>query len=85
MVRLLLHILIESLLASAFFLAGVWLIGMEGTLALTFGIIAVVIGFLLLTHIILAAAFGKVRTPFDLGAGHRVPGTPDPEMLRGRG
>lgn len=82
MSRLLFRITFESLLASAFFLAGVWLITLGGTLLPVLGVGAVVIGFLLLVHIILAAAFGRVRTPIDIGAGHRVPGTPDPDQVR---
>lgn len=75
MIRLLLRILIEGGLAIAFFLIGVWLLGFDGTFPVVLAVASIIIGFLLMTHIVLAAAFGKVRTPFDYGAGHRVPGS----------
>ncbi|MGP6175043.1 hypothetical protein [Corynebacterium sp. A21] len=82
MARLFLRITIESTLACVFFLVGVWLIGLDGTLATVLSAASIILGFLLLAHIILAAAFGKVKTPIDLGAGHRVPGTPDRQSLK---
>lgn len=78
MTRLFLHITLENLLAIAIFGGGYWLFGREDTLSQVLAVIAFIIAFLLLVHSIMTAARGKVRTPQDFGAGHRVPGTPTP-------
>lgn len=78
MTRLFLRITLENLLAIAIFAGGVWLIGRGDTVSQVLAVIAMILAFLLLTHSIMSAARGKVRTPQDFGAGHRVPGTPTP-------
>lgn len=75
MARLLLRIIIEGGLSIVFFLIGVWLLGVDGSLPVVLAVASIIVGFLLMAHIVLAAAFGKVPTPFDYGAGHRVPGS----------
>lgn len=68
--RLVLHIIVETLFAIALFLVGAWLFEDHAVTAVAF----IVVGFLVMSHLILAAAFGRLGTPFDFGAGHRVPG-----------
>lgn len=82
MARLLVVITVESVIACLIFVAGVWLLNLDGTLTGILAAACFVIGFLMLTHLILAAAFGRLATPFDWGAGHRVPGSPDPGTPR---
>lgn len=73
MARLFFRLVVESLLAGVFITAGILVLTFGHALPAVLGWAGVVIGALIFVHVVLAAAFGKVRTPDDLGVGFVVP------------
>lgn len=67
----------ESVLGALLLTIGIVLVGQspESTAGLVSAIVLIVIGIALLVDLVLAAAFGKIKTPATLGAGTAPPGT----------
>ncbi len=75
MAGLLIRLVFESLVAGAFITAGILIISFGTDIPAALGWALVIVGGLVFVHVIAAAAFGKVKTPADMGVGFRVPGT----------
>lgn len=84
MSRLVVRLGLEALLAGLALLFGVLFVGYReavpfaASVPVWLGWVLIGVSVLLFAHISITAAFGKVRTPPDAGAGFRVPGTPRP-------
>ncbi|AGS35981.1 hypothetical protein B841_12555 [Corynebacterium maris DSM 45190] len=71
--RLVARIFFQTLIALGFFVGAFFLFETGGTLAVVLGWGAIVVGVAILAELIVASAFGRLRTPEDYGAGFVVP------------
>lgn len=71
--RLVARIFLQILVALVFFVGAFLLFETGGTLAVVLGWAAIVVGIAILAELIVASAYGRLRTPEDYGAGFVVP------------
>ncbi|MDR7330183.1 hypothetical protein [Corynebacterium guangdongense] len=71
--KLLIQILVELLIATVAAVGGILMISNYTGTAQILGVILLIVGLLVGVHLTLGAAFGRMRTPQDFGAGFRVP------------
>ncbi len=70
---LLIQILVELVIATVAAVGGILMISNYTGVAQIVGVVLLVLGLLVGVHLTLGAAFGRLRTPQDFGAGFRVP------------
>ena len=71
--RLLIQITVELVLAGVLASLGVWMIGSFTGVTQIIGVVLLLAGIAVGVHLVLAAAFGKLKTPASFGAGFTVP------------
>ena len=71
--RLVARIFLQTMFALALFVAAFVLFEISGMTAMILGWAAIAVGLVVLTQLIVASAYGRLRTPQDFGAGFVVP------------